>query len=127
MKRSIDIKKITRPTIQKLNAYRSARKEFVGSSRKMILLDANENPFENGLNRYPDPLQNKLKQRLGKVKGVDPMNIFLGNGSDELINLLMVAFCEPKTDEIMMMHLQPSVCTRFQQISTLLISWKYLF
>ncbi len=101
MKRSIDIKKITRPTIQKLNAYRSARKEFVGSSRKMILLDANENPFENGLNRYPDPLQNKLKQRLGKVKGVDPMNIFLGNGSDELINLLMVAFCEPKTDEIM--------------------------
>ena len=101
MKRSIDIKKITRPSIQKLKAYRSAREEFVGSNRKMILLDANENPFENGLNRYPDPLQNKLKARLVKVKKVASKNIFLGNGSDELINLLMIAFCEPKDDQIM--------------------------
>ena len=101
MKRSIDLKKITRPSIQKLKAYRSAREEFVGSNRKMILLDANENPFENGLNRYPDPLQNKLKARLARVKKVASKNIFLGNGSDELINLLMIAFCEPKDDQIM--------------------------
>ena len=101
MKRIIDLKKITRPSIQQLKAYRSAREEFVGSNRKMILLDANENPFENGLNRYPDPLQNKLKNRLAKVKRVAPKNIFLSNGSDELINLLMVAFCEPKEDQIM--------------------------
>ena len=101
MKRIIDLKKITRPSIQQLKAYRSAREEFVGSNRKMILLDANENPFENGLNRYPDTLQNKLKTRLAKVKRVTPKNIFLSNGSDELINLLMVAFCEPKEDQIM--------------------------
>ena len=101
MKRSIDLKKITRPSIQKLKAYRSAREEFVGSNRKMILLDANENPFENGLNRYPDPLQNKLKARLARVRKVASKNIFLGNGSDELINLLMIAFCEPKDDQIM--------------------------
>ena len=88
MKRIIDLKKITRPSIQQLKVYRSAREEFVGSNRKMILLDANENPFENGLNRYPDPLQNKLKNRLAKVKRVAPKNIFLSNGSDELINLL---------------------------------------
>ena len=101
MKRIIDLKKITRPSIQQLKAYRSAREEFVGSNRKMILLDANENPFENGLNRYPDTLQNKLKTRLAKVKRVTPKNIFLSNGSDELINLLIVAFCEPKEDQIM--------------------------
>ena len=67
----------------------------------MILLDANENPFETGINRYPDPLQNNLKDRISRVKNIPPTSIFLGNGSDELINLLMIAFCEPKDEEIM--------------------------
>ena len=102
MKRSINIDALTRPTIQAMQAYRSARSEFVASDREMILLDANENPFETGLNRYPDPMQTELKERLGKVKAVEPSHIFLGNGSDELINLLMVAFCEPKEDEILL-------------------------
>ena len=102
MKRSINIGALTRPTIQAMQAYRSARSEFVASDREMILLDANENPFETGLNRYPDPMQTELKERLAKVKAVAPSHIFLGNGSDELINLLMVAFCEPKEDEILL-------------------------
>ena len=102
MKRSINIDALTRPTIQAMQAYRSARSEFVASDREMILLDANENPFETGLNRYPDPMQTELKERLAKVKAVEPSHIFLGNGSDELINLLMVAFCEPKEDEILL-------------------------
>ena len=102
MKRSINIDALTRPTIQAMQAYRSARSEFVASDREMILLDANENPFETGLNRYPDPMQTELKERLAKVKAVEPSHIFLGNGSDELINLLMIAFCEPKEDEILL-------------------------
>ena len=102
MKRSINIDALTRPTIQAMQAYRSARSEFVASDREMILLDANENPFETRLNRYPDPMQTELKERLAKVKAVEPSHIFLGNGSDELINLLMVAFCEPKEDEILL-------------------------
>ena len=102
MKRSINIDALTRPTIQAMQAYRSARSVFVASDREMILLDANENPFETGLNRYPDPMQTELKERVAKVKAVAPSHIFLGNGSDELINLLMVAFCEPKEDEILL-------------------------
>ena len=102
MKRSININALTRPIIQTMQAYRSARLEFVESDREMILLDANENPFETGLNRYPDPMQTELKERLAKVKAVSPSHIFLGNGSDELINLLMIAFCEPKEDEILL-------------------------
>ena len=102
MKRSININALTRPIIQTMQAYRSARSEFVESDREMILLDANENPFDTGLNRYPDPMQTKLKERLGIVKDVDPSNIFLGNGSDELISLMMVAFCEPKKDEVLL-------------------------
>ena len=102
MKRSININALTRPIIQTMQAYRSARLEFVKSDREMILLDANENPFDTGLNRYPDPMQTKLKERLGIVKHVDPSNIFLGNGSDELISLMMVAFCEPKEEEVLL-------------------------
>jgi histidinol-phosphate aminotransferase len=101
MKRTVTIEKLIRPVIHVLKGYRSAREEFVGSDRKMILLDANENPFETGINRYPDPLQNNLKDRISQVKNIPPTSIFLGNGSDELINLLMIAFCEPKEEEIM--------------------------
>ena len=87
--------------INELNGYKSAREEFVSSNKDMILLDANENPFETGMNRYPDPFQTSLKERISKVKNVASTSIFLSNGSDELINLFIVAFCEPGEEEIM--------------------------
>jgi histidinol-phosphate aminotransferase len=88
-----------RPEIVALKPYQSAREEFVDDGRKMILLDANENPFDNGVNRYPDPMQKKLKQRLAEVKGVHKEQIYLGNGSDEVLNQLMIAFATPGKDE----------------------------
>ncbi len=66
----------------------------------MIFLDANENPFENGVNRYPDPQQNNVKDALSKLKGIDKKNILLGNGSDEVLDLIYRAFCEPNKDNI---------------------------
>ena len=88
-----------RPEIIALKPYQSAREEFVNDGRKMILLDANENPFDNGMNRYPDPMQKKLKQRLAEDRGVAIEQIYLGNGSDEVLNQLMIAFCTPSKDE----------------------------
>lgn len=90
------IEKIVRPNILALQAYSSAREEFTGSEG--IFLDANENPFGE-LNRYPDPLQKELKQRLSVIKGVAPQNIFTGNGSDEAIDLCFRIFCEPGKDK----------------------------
>ncbi|MUV02818.1 histidinol-phosphate transaminase [Flavobacterium rakeshii] len=90
------IEKIVRPNILALQAYSSAREEFTGSEG--IFLDANENPFGE-LNRYPDPLQKQLKQRLSVIKGVAPQNIFTGNGSDEAIDLCFRIFCEPGKDK----------------------------
>ena len=66
----------------------------------MVFLDANENPFENGVNRYPDPQQNNVKDLLSEIKGVAKENILLGNGSDEVLDLIFRAFCEPKQDNI---------------------------
>ncbi|MCL4139664.1 UNVERIFIED_CONTAM: hypothetical protein GTU68_043469 [Idotea baltica] len=66
----------------------------------MIFLDANENPFENGVNRYPDPQQNSVKELLSGIKNVPQKNILLGNGSDEVLDLIFRAFCEPKEDNI---------------------------
>jgi len=91
-----DITKIVRPNILNLEPYSSARDEFKGSEG--IFLDANENPFGN-LNRYPDPLQKKVKQKLSEVKGIPAENIFLGNGSDEIIDLCFRVFCEPAKDK----------------------------
>lgn len=90
------IEKIVRPNILALQAYSSAREEFTGSEG--IFLDANENPFGE-LNRYPDPLQKELKQRLSVIKGVATQNIFTGNGSDEAIDLCFRIFCEPRKDK----------------------------
>ena len=90
------IEKIVRPNILALQAYSSAREEFTGSEG--IFLDANENPFGK-LNRYPDPLQKQLKQKLSVIKGVPPQNIFTGNGSDEAIDLCFRIFCEPGKDK----------------------------
>ena len=89
---------LVRKNIQTLKPYSSARHEFEGTAE--IFLDANENPFDNGMNRYPDPLQTTVKNRIQEIKGIAPKNIFLGNGSDEAIDLLMRIFCEPGEDHI---------------------------
>ena len=91
---------LVRVNVKRLTPYSSARDEFKDSSQDMIFLDANENPFENGVNRYPDPQQRSLKQELARIKGVDSNQILLGNGSDEVLDLLFRAFCEPGVDNI---------------------------
>ena len=88
-----------RPEIVALKPYQSAREEFVNDGREMILLDANENPFSSEVNRYPDPLQTKLKSRLAEAKEITSDRIYLGNGSDEVLNQLMIAFCQPGKDK----------------------------
>jgi histidinol-phosphate aminotransferase len=97
----MEIANLVRPNIRKLVPYSSARSEFKGKAE--IFLDANENPFETGLNRYPDPLQWKLKAAISKLKGVPVEQIFLGNGSDEAIDLVVRIFCEPRQDHILIL------------------------
>ena len=94
-----EIKALCRPNIWRLAAYSCARTEFSGRSAT-VFLDANENPFNKPFNRYPDPLQQELKQLLSAVKGVPAENIFLGNGSDEAIDLPYRIFCEPGIDNV---------------------------
>jgi len=89
---------LARKNIQSLKPYSSARHEFKGNAK--VFLDANENPFDNEMNRYPDPLQKEVKARIQGIKRVPVQNIFLGNGSDEAIDLLMRIFCEPGVDHI---------------------------
>ena len=91
-----DIKALIRPNILALSPYSTARDEYKGKIG--IFLDANESPFENGYNRYPDPRQMVLKTKLGKIKGIAVENIFLGNGSDEAIDLMFRIFCVPGKD-----------------------------
>lgn len=91
-----NLDKIVRPNIQKLKAYSSARDEFKGEAE--VYLDANENPFGT-LNRYPDPKQTKIKERLSVIKKVAENQIFVGNGSDEVIDLAFRIFCEPGKDK----------------------------
>jgi histidinol-phosphate aminotransferase len=93
------IKDLVRKNIQDLKPYSSARNEFKGTAQ--VFLDANENPYDTDYNRYPDPLQVKLKERIANLKGVNVSEIFLGNGSDEAIDLLIRAFCEPNQDTIL--------------------------
>ncbi|MCS6796791.1 MAG: histidinol-phosphate transaminase [Raineya sp.] len=96
---------LLRPHILKLEPYSSARDEYSGEEG--IFLDANENPIGSVTaamyNRYPDPYQKKIKEKLAVIKGVKPENIFLGNGSDEAIDLLIRAFCEPYKENILIM------------------------
>ena len=101
-----DLKKILRPNIASLTPYSSAREDFKGEAD--VFLDANENSLgsattQHVLNRYPDPLQMKVKNKLAKLKGVEPSNIFLGNGSDEAIDILIRAFCNPGKDNIIIL------------------------
>jgi histidinol-phosphate aminotransferase len=97
----MNIQKLVRANVQSLQPYSSARDEYKdATSEEMIFLDANENPFENGVNRYPDPQQNKVKDLLSTIKRVNKKNILLGNGSDEVLDLIFRAFCEPNKDNI---------------------------
>lgn len=91
---------ITRENVKGLRPYSSARDEYVADGSNMVFLDANENPFENGVNRYPDPQQRGLKSVLSQRKDVPNENMLLGNGSDEVLDLIFRAFCEPKVDNI---------------------------
>ncbi|WP_298480173.1 histidinol-phosphate transaminase [uncultured Maribacter sp.] len=100
---NFNLDSLVRPNIRKLKAYSSARGEFQGNGEKMMLLDANESPFENGLNRYPDPQHRKLRARVSEIKDVPVENILLGNGSDELINLFFNAFCQPREDNVIVL------------------------
>lgn len=95
-----NIENSIRASVKRLKPYSSARDEFKEFHQKMIFLDANENPFENGVNRYPDPHQITLKKEIGNQKGIPIENIVLGNGSDEILDLIFRAFCEPKKDNI---------------------------
>ena len=94
----MELEKILRKNIASLKPYSSARDEYTGEA--MVFLDANENPFNQPYNRYPDPLQKELKEKIALIKEVRPEQIFLGNGSDEPIDLLIRAFCEPGLDNV---------------------------
>ncbi|HZX73378.1 MAG TPA: histidinol-phosphate transaminase [Cyclobacteriaceae bacterium] len=96
--KKFDINSFTRENINKLKPYSSARDEFQGEAS--VYLDANENPFNSVYNRYPDPHQQKLKAAISDVKEIQPEQLFLGNGSDEAIDLLIRAFCTPGVDNI---------------------------
>lgn len=91
---------LIRENIKALKPYSSARDEFKEFNSSMVFLDANENPFENGVNRYPDPQQIAVKTALSKLKEIPLSQILLGNGSDEVLDLIFRAFCEPKQDNI---------------------------
>ena len=95
----ISLEQLVRPNIWRLAPYSSARDEYSGKEAH-VFLDANENPYNGPYNRYPDPLQRELKGMLKKVKGIPEENIFLGNGSDEAIDLAYRVFCNPGRDNV---------------------------
>lgn len=114
---------LVRNNIKKMTAYSSARHEFTGNAS--IYLDANENsfgsPLPDNFNRYPDPLQLQVKEKLSKIKGVPPQNIFLGNGSDEAIDLLYRIFCEPGRDNTIILpptYGMYEVCAEMNDVKT---------
>ncbi|MEG2067757.1 MAG: histidinol-phosphate transaminase [Tannerellaceae bacterium] len=92
----MDLIDLVRPNVWELKPYSSARSEFHGEAS--VFIDANENPYNTPYNRYPDPMQWALKDRIAELKGIDRNSIFLGNGSDEPIDLLIRAFCDPSMD-----------------------------
>ena len=101
---SFDINDLVRPNIRRMTPYSSARHEFSGEAT--VFLDANENafgsPLTTNVNRYPDPLQLSLKEKISSIKGVPASSIFIGNGSDEAIDLLFRIFCEPGKDNVIL-------------------------
>jgi len=99
----MEIKDLIRENIKSLEAYSSARDEFKAMSSEFVFIDANENPFDTGLNRYPDPQQNLVKEALSKMKGIYKEQILLGNGSDEVLDLIFRVFCEPREDNVIVL------------------------
>ena len=97
-----DFNQYFRKSLLKLKPYQSAREEFINDGRKMILLDANENPFETSVNRYPDPLQMELKSQIAIWRKVGLEQIYLSNGSDEFISQIVMGSCEPGIDHIVL-------------------------
>lgn len=95
-----NLNKIIRANVNVMKSYSSARDEFTSTNQNLVFLDANENPFETGMNRYPDPKQVSLKQILAKQKNVSESSILIGNGSDDVLDLIFRAFCEPNVDSI---------------------------
>ena len=93
-----DIFTLVRENVRKLKPYSSARDEFKGHAE--VFIDANENPYDHGYNRYPDPRQSSLKEKISAWRGITLENIFIGNGSDEVIDLIIRAFCNPGIDHI---------------------------
>jgi histidinol-phosphate aminotransferase len=100
---SFDIQKLVRSHIADLQPYSSARDEFDPVESEVVYLDANENPFDNGVNRYPDPQQRKLKEVIARRRWVAANQLLLGNGSDEVLDLIFRAFCIPNQDKIIVM------------------------
>jgi len=101
MKTIFNLNNLVRENIKSLKPYSSARDEYKDATvDDMVFLDANENPFENGVNRYPDPQQNSVKELLSEIKNVSKKNILLGNGSDEVLDLIFRVFCEPNKDNV---------------------------
>ncbi|MFV9484501.1 histidinol-phosphate transaminase [Christiangramia sp. ASW11-125] len=97
---NFDLNNLVRDNVKNLLPYSSARDEYKTDGEAMIFLDANENPYENGLNRYPDPQQILLKSKISEIKQVSKKQMLLGNGSDEVLDLIFRAFCEPETDNV---------------------------
>jgi histidinol-phosphate aminotransferase len=95
------MKNLIRKNIKALSPYSSARDEFTQTAD--VYLDANENPYDNNLNRYPDPYQKKVKTLLSTWKGISTSKMLLGNGSDEVLDLIFRAFCEPKEDNVILL------------------------
>lgn len=98
-----NIKNLFRKNVREIEPYSSARDEFSDVSNDMIFLDANENPYQNDLNRYPDPKHNLLRSKIASIKNVSKENILFGNGSDEILDLIFRAFCEPREDNIIIL------------------------
>ncbi len=96
----MNLENLIRENVKKMSPYSSARDEFEQFTKQMIYLDANENPFTNGINRYPDPQQRELKTIIAEKNNVQKDTILLGNGSDEVLDLVFRAFCEPNRDNI---------------------------
>ncbi len=98
MIQSSDIQQLVRKNVAAMQPYSSARDEYSGEAK--VWLDANENPYPSGYNRYPDPWQRALKKQVARIKKVPADNLFIGNGSDEVLDLLFRAFCEPRLDNV---------------------------
>jgi histidinol-phosphate aminotransferase len=117
------INNLLRKNIRELKPYHSARIEYTG--KKAVFLDANENSIgsvlKKGFNRYPDPLQHELRREISKLNGLNAGHLFLGNGSDEAIDLLIRAFCEPRKDEIILCPPTYGVYSVFAKINDVAI------